>query len=313
MKKRIVGLFVINLVLVIVLKLVTPYFFTRDNLVVLINNIALEAIALSGYTLLLVGGYFDLSVDGIVALTGIVAGLLMVNGVNWMLAVVVAMGVSILIGFINGIVVVKLGVNGLIATLTTWWICVGFSLGLTKALPPYGFPEAFQSIGQASFMGFRSAVLFAIIAVIILSIILHFHVIGAHIYIIGDNKQSAEMMGINVTKLGIGLYVLVGALSGFIGLMLASRFNTASPMAVDGMALRVIAAVVIGGGSLNGGEGAIVTGILGLSIMHILSNAIIQLGFSPYWQKALLGGILLTAVLLQKQNIHIKFRRVRDV
>jgi ribose transport system permease protein len=312
MKKRIIGLLVFNIILIIIMWIITPYFFTRDNLVVLINNIALEAIALSGYTLLLVGGYFDLSIDGIVALTGIVAGLLIVSGVNWVIAVIIAMLVSILIGFINGVVVAKIGINGLIATLTTWWICVGFSLGLTKALPPYGFPKAFQSIGQASFLGFRSAVLFAIIAVIILSVVLHYHRIGAHIYIIGDNKQSAEMMGINVTKLGIGLYVLVGALSGFIGLMLASRFNTASPMAVDGMALRVIAAIVIGGGSLSGGEGAIVTGILGLSIMHILSNAVIQLGFSPYWQKALLGGILLTAVLLQKQNIKLNFRRVRN-
>lgn len=313
MKKRIIGLSAINIILIIIMWIITPYFFTRDNLVVLINNIALEAIALSGYTLLLVGGYFDLSVDGIVALTGIVAGLLMISGVNWILAVIIALLVSILIGLINGIIVVKIGVNGLIATLTTWWICVGISLGLTKALPPYGFPEAFQSIGQFSFWGFRSAVLFAIIAVIILSIVLHFHKIGAHIYAIGDNKQSSEMMGINVTKIGIGLYVLVATLSGFIGLMLASRFNSASPMAVDGMALRVIAAVVIGGGSLNGGEGTIITGILGLSIMHILSNAIIQLGFSPFWQKALLGGILLTAVLLQKQNIQIKFRSVRDV
>jgi ribose transport system permease protein len=307
--KRVVGLLAINIILVILLKIFTPYFFTKDNMVVLVNNIALEAIALSGYTLLLIGGYFDLSIDGIVALTGITAGILMLEGMNWVLAVILAMLVAILIGFINGYVVVKIGINGLIATLTTWWICVGFSLGLTKALPPYGFPEAFKSIGQASFMGFRSAVLFAIIIVIILSVVLHFHKTGAHIYASGDNKQSSAMMGINVTKLGIGLYILIGALSGFIGLMLASRFNAASPMAVDGMALRVIAAVVIGGGSLSGGKGSIVAGLLGLCIMHILSNAIIQLGISPYWQKALLGGILLAAVLSEKVNLN--FRRVK--
>ena len=313
MRKRVIGLLAINIVLIVILKILTPYFFTTNNLVVMVNNIALEAIALSGYTLLLVGGYFDLSIDGIVALAGITAGLLIVGGMFWVFAILIAMAVAVLIGFINGVIVAKIGVNGLIATLTTWWICVGFSLGLTKALPPYGFPKTFQAIGQASFLGLRSAVLFAILAIIIASIILHYHRIGAHIYIIGDNKQSAEMMGINVAKLGIGLYMLVGALSGFIGIMLASRFNTASTMAVDGMALRIIAAIVIGGGSLTGGEGSVITGILGLTIMHILSNAVIQLGFSPYWQKALLGGILLTAALLQRQNIQIKFRRVRDV
>ena len=244
-------------------------------------------------------------------LIGVTAGILMVNGMDWILACIVSLLISLLVGFINGYVVVKIGINGLIATLTTWWICVGFSLGLTKAIPPYGFPQAFQSIGQTDFFGFRTAVLFALISVIISSIILHYHKVGAHIYLIGDNKQSSEMMGINVTKIGIGLYMLVGLVSGIIGIMLASRSNSASPMAVDGMVLRVIAAIVIGGGNLTGGEGSVITGILGLSIMHILSNGVIQLGLSPYWQKAFLGGILLTAVLLQKQNFNFKFRRVK--
>lgn len=306
--KRILGLIGINALLITTLAIITPYFFTKDNLVVLVDNIALEAIALSGYTLLLIGGHFDLSIDGIVSLTGVTAGLLMVNGTPWYLAVGIALALSGLVGFINGYIVVKLGINGLIATLTTWWICIGISLGLTKALSPYGFPDAFQAIGQTRLLGFRSAVLCAVIVVIVLSILLHYHKIGTHIYAIGDNKQSSLMMGIHVNKLGIGLYVLVGLLSGFIGLMIASRLNAASPIAVDGMALRVISAVVIGGGSLNGGKGSIVAGLLGLCIMHILSNAIIQLGFSPYYQKALLGGILLVAVLSEKINLN--FRRI---
>jgi ribose transport system permease protein len=309
--KRIIELLVANLVLIVILKFTTPYFFTVNNLIVIANNIALEAIVLSGYTLLLIAGYFDLSVDGIVAVTGVTSGLLMVNGMNWILAVIIGILISILIGLINGIVVIKIGVNGLIATLTTWWICSGFALGLTKAVAPYGFPKAFQWIGQASIFGVRFAFFCAILCVVTLSVILHYHKIGAHIYAIGDNKMASTMMGINVNKLGIGLYVLVGLLSGFTGLMIASRLNAASPLAVDGMALRVIAAIVIGGGNLTGGEGSIIAGILGLCIMHILINATIQLGISPYWQKALLGGILLTAVLTQKQNF--KFRRVRNV
>jgi len=307
--RRIIGLLVINILLVIILKFITPYFFSLDNLKVLANNIALEAIILSGYTLLLIGGYFDLSVDGIVALTGIVAGLLMVSGVNWILACIVSLLVSFLVGLINGIVVVKLGINGFIATMTTWWICVGLSLGFTKALSPYGFPETFQWFGQASIGGIRLTVIFAVFSVLILSVILHYHIIGAHIYAIGDNKQASIMMGINVEKIGIGLFILVGLLSGFTGLMIASRLNAASPVAVDGMVLKVIAAIVIGGGNLNGGEGSVITGILGLSIMHILSNGAIQLGINPYYQKALLGGILLIAVLSQKINL----RRVINV
>ena len=308
--RRIVGLVVINIILIVVLKITTPYFLTRDNVIVLINNIALEAIILSGYTLLLIAGYFDLSVDGIVALTGVTAGLLITNGVVWPLAIVLAMCVAVIVGIVNGLVVVKIGINGLIATLTTWWVCIGITMGMTRAIPPFGFPEAFQVIGQTKFLGIRSAAFFAVVILIVLSIILHFHKTGAHIYAIGDNKQSSIMMGINATGLGIKLYILVAILAGFIGILLASRNNAASPMAVDGMVLRVIAAIVIGGGNLSGGKGTIIGGLLGLSIMAILSNAIIQWGISPYWQKAVLGSILLVAVLSEQINFN-KFRRQR--
>jgi len=304
--KRILGLIVINVVFISILSVSTPYFLTRDNLVVIIDNMSLEMIALSGYTLLLVGGYFDLSIDGIVAVTGVVAGLLMVNGIHWLLAVSIALGVATLVGVINGLVVVKLKINGLIATLTTWWICSGVALGLTKALSPYGFPDIFQSLGQSRLFGFRSMVFYAIVVVIILSIVLHFTKIGSHIYVSGDNKQSAEMMGIKTVNLGVGMYILMAVLSGFIGIFIASRLNAASPVAVDGMALKVIAATVIGGANLSGGKGSIIGGLLGLLLMHVLGNAIIQLGVSPYWQKVMLGGILLLAVLLEKINIRSK-------
>jgi len=307
--KRIIGLIIINLILIFAVGISTPYFLTKDNFIVLIDNLALEIIALSGYTLLLVGGHFDLSVDGIVALCGVVAGILMTSGVEWYIAVIAALSLSILIGAINGIVVVKFNVNGLIATLTTWWICVGFSMGLTKALSPYGFPDIFQAIGQSRILGFRSTVLYAVIIAVVLSVVLHWTRTGAHLYVSGDNRKSAEMLGINTIKLGIKVYILVGLLSGFIGLIIASRLNAASPVAVDGMALRVIAAIVIGGGNLSGGQGTIVGGILGLIIMHILGNAVIQLGISPYWQKSLLGTVLLVAVLAEQ----FKFKLRRQV
>jgi ribose transport system permease protein len=309
--KRIAGLALINLLFIVVLGLIAPYFFTKANLVVVMDNMALEAIILGGYTLLLVGGYFDLSVDGIVALTGVLAGMAIVSGLPWPMAMIFSLFVAGCIGLLNGYVVAKLRINGLIATLTTWWICVGVSLGLTKALSPYGFPDTFQLIGQFRVMGFRVSVMYAIVIVAILAMILQSTKIGSHTYISGDNRTAAEMMGIDVVRLGMGLYMLMALLSGFIGVVLAARLNAASPVAVDGMALRVIAAAVIGGCSLSGGKGNIIGGLLGLSIMHILSNAVIQLGWSPYWQKAILGGILLAAVLAERINFVVN-RRIEN-
>lgn len=304
--KRIIGLVLVNAFFILLLSQITPHFFSRANLVVIIDNMALEAIALAGYSLLLIDGYFDLSIDGVASLTGVVAGLSMVNGVPWQLAVLLAMLVAIIFGFINGIVVAKLKINGLITTLTTWWITIGISMGLTKAIAPYGFPKIFQEFGQSKFLGFRSFVVLALVVTIILTIVLHYTKIGSHIYVSGDNRQSAEMMGIDTAKLGIGMYVLVAILAGLIGLLIASRLNASSPIAVDGMALRVIAASVIGGVNLSGGKGTIVGGLLGLLLMHILSNAIIQLGINPYYQKTFLGGILLVAVLAEKINFRRK-------
>lgn len=303
--KRIIGLIFINGFFIWLLSQITPHFFSRDNLIVIVDNMALEAIILAGYSLLLIGGYFDLSVDGVASLTGVVAGISMVNGISWQLAVLLGMGVAVIFGFVNGIVVVKLKINGLITTLTTWWIAIGISMGLTKAIAPYGFPKVFQAFGQSRLFGFRSFVIFALIVTIILTISLLYMKIGSWIYVSGDNRQSAEMMGIDTVRLGIGLYVLVAVLAGIVGLLIASRLNASSPVAVDGMALRVIAASVIGGVNLSGGKGTIVGGLLGLLLMHILSNAIIQLGINPYFQKTFLGGILLVAVLAEK----IDFRR----
>jgi ribose/xylose/arabinose/galactoside ABC-type transport system permease subunit len=111
------------------------------------------------------------------------------------------------------------------------------------------------------------------------------------------------MLGVNVNRLGVGLYVLVGLLAGFVGIATASRFNASSPMAVDGMTMRLIAASVLGGCGLGGGQGSIIGGVLGLLSLNILGNAIIMLGMSPYWQKAFLGVVLLTAVLAERAKI----------
>jgi len=302
--KRIIGLTVINIAVIALLGILTPYFLTKANLVVMVDNMALEVVILSGYTLLLISGNFDLSIDGIAALSGITAGIMMTNGVNWVLAIIVALLLSGTVGIINGIVVSKLHINGLIATLTSWWICIGVSLGITKALAPYNFPEAFQLIGQARVFGFRILVFYALVSILILSFVLHMTPLGVHIYATGGNSGAAVLMGIDIIKLGIGTYLLVGLLAGFIGIVTAARLNAASPFAVDGMALRVIAAIVIGGGKLSGGEGTIIGGLLGLCLMTVLSNAMIQLGISPYWQKAILGSILLVAVLSEKLNLN---------
>lgn len=308
--KRILVLLLFNIILITGLAVASPYFFTRANLTSLLDNMALEVVALCGITLLLIGGYFDLSVDGCVALSGLIAGKLMNAGIFWPVAAFAGLLTGTIVGLINGIIVVRLEINGLIATLGTWWICVGITYGITKGLAPYDFPEGFQWIGQARLFGFRILVVWAVLAVVFMSLNLHLGQTGNHVFGMGGSKESARALGVNTIKLGIMLYVLVGLLAGFVGIATASKLDASSPMAVDGMVMRLIAASVLGGCALSGGQGSIVGGVLGLLVLNILGNAIILLGISPYWQKAVLGSILLIAVLSERTKIKRKVQYV---
>lgn len=287
----------------IVLSILSPYFLTKANLLVLVDNMAMEIIVVSGMSFLLIAGLFDLSVDGVVALTGITAGMLMSQGIPWPLAMLAGMLVGLIAGTINGVIVLHLRINALIATMTMWWICAGITLGWTRAMSPYGFPEAFQALGQYRIGGLKILILYAIPVVAYMSFKLHRGVIGNHVYAMGGNQEAAILAGVNTKRLGIGLYILMGLFASFIGLIMVARLNTASLAIVDGMTLKLVAAAVIGGCSLEGGKGTVIGSILGLVFMSMLVNAIVLLGLSPYWQKSIVGGILLAAVLSEKVKI----------
>ena len=309
--KRILTLTFLIIGTAIVLSILSPYFLTKANILVLVDNMAMEIIAVSGMSFLLIAGLFDLSIDGVVALTGITAGMLMGQGTPWPLAILAGMLVGLVAGIINGVTVVRFRINAFIATMTIWWICAGISLGLTKAISPYGFPEAFQVWGQYRIGDLKILILYAIPVAAYMSFKLHRGVVGSHIYAMGGNRESAYLAGVNITRLGIGLYILMGLLASFIGLIMAARLNVSSIAVVDGMTLKLVAAAVIGGCSLEGGEGTIVGSILGLVFMSMLVNAIVLLGLSPFWQKSIVGGILLAAVLSEKIKIN-KLRRNKN-
>ena len=266
----------------------------------LIDNLALETIALAVLTPLLIGGFFDLSMDGVAALSGVVAGELMVAGVHPAIAAIAALATGASFGMVNGWAVNKWRLNALMVTLATWWAATGATLGITKALSPYGFPEWFQALGQTRVLGVRVFVFYAAAIVVAGSFLLRRTVTGRHVYAIGGNRRAAELCGIRADRLGIGLYVLTGCMAAVIGLIMAARLNAATPQVIDGMSLRVIAAAVIGGCSLAGGRGSIAAGLLGLVLMTILSNAAVLLHVSPYWQKALIGSVLFIAIATEK-------------
>jgi len=213
---------------------------------------------------------------------------------------------GLIAGLTNGILVMKLKINPIVATLSTWWIMTGMAFGLTKSISSYGFPEWFQSIGQARLFGVRVFVFYAVVIVGVLSVILAKTKFGRHVYIMGGNPEAGRLFGVKVEKLGIKLYVIMGVLASLIGIVLAARLDAGAPNAVDGMTMRVLAATVIGGCALSGGKGNILAGLLGLLLLNMLTNAATILGISPYWQKSIIGAVLLLALILDISNGSIR-------
>ena len=316
--RRVIGLFAINGVFVLAMAVAAPVFVSGPNISALLANMALESIAMAGLTLLLVARLFDLSADGTVALVGVVAGKLMISGWSPVTAILVGLAIGMTVGMINGLLVMRLKINPLIATLAIWWIATGMAFGLTKSVSSYGFPEAFQFLGQARVLGLRIFVWYAVVILGILAVMLAKTRIGRHIYIMGGNPEAGSLFGVNTERLGVKLYVLMGFLAALVGLVLAARLDAGAPNAVDGMTMRIMAAAVIGGCSLGGGKGNILAGLLGLSLLSMLTNAATILGVSPYWQKSIIGGVLLLALVMDASNSHIHlpkwaYRRLRDV
>lgn len=304
--RRLIGLAVINAAFILVMAIAKPVFVSWTNLSVLLANVAFESIAMAGLTLLLVAKLFDLSVDGTVSFAGVLIGKLMVAGLNPVFAILAGLATGALAGLTNGILIMKMKINPIVATLSTWWIMVGASYGLTKSISSYGFPDWFQALGQTQIGGIRIYVIYAIVIVGVLSVVLAKTKFGRHIYIMGGNPEAGRLFGVEVDKVGIYLYVIMGVLASLIGIVLAARLDASPPNAVDGMTMRVIAAAVIGGCALSGGKGNILAGFLGLLLLNMLTNAAIILGVSPYWQKSIIGAVLLLALVIDVTNGSIR-------
>lgn len=297
LRKRVIALLVFEAIFVAAVGAYNPDFLRADNFRVIFDNMSLEAIAMVGTVFLLAAGRFDLSIDGVANLSGITAGLVLTNwGVHWIVAVFVGLGTGLLVGVVNGVLIERFDLNPLITTLGTWWMTTGIALGLTKGYTPYNFPQGFNNLGQATVGSVLIEVWYAVAIVAVAGVILAFTRFGYHVYATGGDRDASRLNGIKVVGIGIILYAVSGLLSGVVGTIFAARLASAPATAFDGLALNVIAAAVIGGASLSGGRGSILGALLGLLLLNMLSNAAIYVGISPYWEKAISGGVLLIAV-----------------
>ncbi len=296
---RVFTLGITIVLLILVGSIIWPQqFFSWDNLSLVLLNLSIDAIVAVGMMILLISGSFDLSVGSVVAFAGGLAAYLMFYwGVYVPVAILIALAASVLIGFINGWLVARLGINPLIQTLAMMGIVRGLAL-MVSGSGIQNLPDGFNQLGQIQFLGFQMPVWYMIIAVVIFALLVRRTIFFRRYYYIGGNEKAAELSGIPVARMKIYSFMLMSLLAGFAGIVLAARLGAAMPTSGQGMELRVITAVILGGASLLGGHGTIVGALLGTFFMGLVGNIMILARVSGYWQQIILGVILILAVAL---------------
>lgn len=275
-------------------------FLTYDNIITTLAGVALNAIIGVGMTFALVSGGFDLSVGSVFAASGMVVGYLLVQGFGIVPAFLLAVLFGAAWGVVNGLLITRAGLNPLIVTLGTMGMARGFAFIVSEGQVIGGLPEGFNNIGQSSITLFHRAipsfVLIALAIALVGDALLRRWVVLRQIYLIGGNEEAARLSGIRVDRVKFTVYVVIALLAGFAGVLGASRFASGSPTAGTGAELTVIAAVVIGGASLSGGEGTVLGTMLGLLLLGFVNDALILENVSVYWQQLIAGAILVVAV-----------------
>jgi len=289
------------LILVFIMSFISPYFLTIGNIDIMINNFIMEAIMALGMTLVIISGGTDLSISGILPLTSIVLANLILRGVNIPLAICMAIAVAISIGYINSLFIKVLKIHPFIITMSTMLILKGLNLAVTDGKVISSFPETFAKIGDLKPFGISLPVIVFVILAIIWYIMSKNNKKFLQVYFVGGNVESARLSGINVEKVLRFVYVQSALLAGIAGVLSTFVYNSASCNFGQGVELRVITAVAIGGTSLTKeGIGSIKGTLLGSLFMALIYNSFVMSGISTYYQDVVTGIMLVVAVLFSE-------------
>jgi ribose transport system permease protein len=295
------------IVLFLVFSLASPNFLTFNNVVGILLSTAVNGVLALGVTFVIISGGIDLSIGTVMTFAAVMTGVFITG---WQLPVPIGvlggLLAGALCGVINGLIIAKLKIPPFIATLGMLNVAKGLAL-VTSGLKPIYFNDtpvfntiAMGSVAGAIIPGFDipNAVLLLFGAAIVASLVLTKTVLGRYTFALGSNEEATRLSGVNVDAWKIGIYTLGGIFSGLAGVLIASRLNSAQPSLGQGYELDAIAAAVIGGTSLSGGEGSILGTIIGAFIISTLTNGLRILSVPQEWQTVITGGIVILAVYL---------------
>ena len=291
------------------LAFLSPVFFTWNNLLGVARAFSLTAIAAIGQTMVIITGGIDLSAGSIIGLSSLSTGILLVNGWPSPLAILAGLLIGTAFGACNGLLITRIGLPPFIATLGTLSIGRGLIYVVTQGYPVTApRDELLLQIGQGYVGRIPMPVIIMVVVTILATLFLGKTTLGRYIYAVGGNEEAARLAGINVNNVKMFVYTTSGFLASVSGIILLSRLVSAQPTAGLGQELPVIAASIIGGTSLVGGEGTALGAVLGAAIVGVLENGIVLLGINTYAQQVVTGAAIILAVAL---DIWQKRRRQR--
>jgi len=288
------------IVLFVALSIASPYFLTANNLASVARQTAVFNTMALGMTIVIVSGGIDLSVGSILGLSGLIGTMALERGYPIGIGVLIGVAAGTLCGFSNGLMVTRLRIPPFVVTLGTLGIFRGLALIFSNGLPVHKIPAGFSFLGEGNLAGVPFVLWMLVICAVAVHVVLEHTRLGRYAFAIGSNRVASVYAGIPVSFHVTSVYAIGGALTGLAGMIEASRLMTGQPTAGQGYELQAIAAVVIGGGSLNGGEGSVVGTLIGAFIMGLLSNGADLLNISNYWQQVIIGSVIILAVTLDE-------------
>jgi ribose transport system permease protein len=298
MKARRFGTLIGLVILCAVLWALTPHFLTVSNLLNIAQQTSINAIVAVGMTFVIISGGIDLSVGSIVALSGVVLGTLLHEGQPVAIAIPAALLIGVAAGLLNGALISFGRLPPFIATLGMMSVARGAALVFTEGRPVSGFDESFRWLATGSVGPIPAPVIVMVLVYAVAHIVLTRTTFGRYVYAIGGNEEATRLSGVAVRFHKTAIYCVAGLMSAVAAIVLTARLNSAQPIAGMMYELDAIAATVIGGTSLMGGEGSLGGTLVGALIMGVLRNGLNLLGVSSFVQQIVIGAVIVGAVLV---------------
>jgi ribose transport system permease protein len=276
----------------------SPYFLTMNNLLNIARSASVNGIVAAGETMVLISGGLDLSISSVMAGAGMITAALIKVDIPTGWAILAGISLGVFVGYVNGAIITKLRINPLITTLATMAIVRGAAYVLSGGLSLGIADDAFRAMGRGKTFGIPTPAILLVFIYIFAVLLLNYTQFGRYVYAIGGNANACRLCGLNVDRWRLINYTLCGAGAAFGGLVLAATAGTALPIAAQGSELDIIAAVILGGTSLAGGEGNMLGTLLGMVLLSTLTNGLTMINVPIYWHQIIRGFILLIAVMI---------------